>query len=135
MLRLHMLTNFIGLFLLALLIVNCGKGTSAYPTIGSIERLEPALDQLIPKGAKLEVLAEGFEWTEGPLWISQGAYLLFSDIPPNSIYKWKAGDGHSLYLKPSGYTSAQPRGGEPGANGLLLDAEGRLVMAQMRAPG
>ena len=125
-----MLTNVTGLAVVALLIVNCGKGTSAYPTIGSIERLDPALDQLIPKGAKLEVLAEGFEWTEGPLWISQGAYLLFSDIPPNSIYKWKAGDGHSLYLKPSGYTSAQPRGGEPGANGLLLDAEGRLVMAQ-----
>ncbi len=126
----RMIVFGIGLAGMALLIISCGKGTPAYPTVGSIERLDPALDRLIPREARLEVLADGFAWTEGPVWISQGAYLLFSDIPPNSIYKWKAGEGHNVYLTPSGYTGDQPRGGEPGANGLLLDAEGRLVLCQ-----
>src|SRR5690606_23979481 len=60
---------------------------------GVIERLDPAFDTLVPKDAKLEKLADGFEWTEGPLWIRDGGYLLFSDIPRNSVMKWKEGEG------------------------------------------
>jgi gluconolactonase len=96
----------------------------------SIERLDPALDRLIAPDAKIEVLAEGHDWTEGPLWIRTGRYLLFSDIPKNSIYRWKEGEGERLYLQPSGYTGQEPRGGETGSNGLILDREGRLVLCQ-----
>ena len=102
----------------------------AYPTIGSIERNDPALDDLVPQDAVLEVLAEGFDWSEGPVWVNGGGFVLFSDIPPNAIYRWKEGEGHTLYLKPSGYTADTPRTGEVGSNGLTLDAEGRLVLAQ-----
>ena len=102
----------------------------AYPTIGSIERNDPALDDLVPQDAVLEVLAEGFDWAEGPVWVNGGGFVLFSDIPPNAIYRWKEGEGHTLYLKPSGYTADTPRTGEVGSNGLTLDAEGRLVLAQ-----
>jgi len=101
----------------------------SYKTTGSVERLSPRLDQLIPKDAQLEILAEGYEWTEGPVWVPQGNYLLYSDIPQNSIFKWKEGEGASLYLKPSGF-SGDGEMKEPGSNGLILDDQGRLVLCQ-----
>ena len=100
------------------------------PTIGKIVRLDPRLDGLIAADAKLEVLASGFEWSEGPLWIKDGAYLLFSDIPRNSVMKWKEGEGLSLFMKPAGYTGVADYGREPGSNGLTLDSEGRLVLCE-----
>ncbi len=103
---------------------------SSIQTIGKIVSLDPEFETLIAPDTKIEVLAEGFDWTEGPLWIEDGQYLLFSDIPPNSIFKWKEGEGVSLYLKPSGYTGSVERTGEPGSNGLLLDSQGNLVMCQ-----
>lgn len=108
-----------------------GKEKKTYPTKGKVERLDPALDKLIPKDARIEQLAEGFVWTEGPVWINKdGGYLLFSDIPNNRIVKWQEGKGTSDFMKPAGYTGKKPRGGEPGTNGLLLDAKGRLVMCE-----
>jgi gluconolactonase len=96
-----------------------------------IERLDPALDKLIDPAAKIETLAEGYDWSEGPIWVKEeGGYLLFSDVPQNVVYKWKEGAGAQPYLKPSGYTGAEPRGGEMGSNGLTLDSNGRLVLCQ-----
>ncbi len=107
------------------------KTEHMYNTIGKIIKLDPALDNIIDPTSKIEILDSGFVWSEGPLWIDEeGGYLLFSDIPPNSIYKWKEGEGTSLYLKPSGYTGEKERGGEPGSNGLILDSEGNLVLCQ-----
>jgi len=101
-----------------------------YNTIGSIDRHDKRLDSIIPQDAFIEILAEGFDWTEGPLWIEKGNYLLFSDIPPNSIFKWTERSGVELYLKPSGYTGNIPREGEPGSNGLLLNDQGKLILCQ-----
>src|SRR5689334_3040200 len=64
-----------------------------YKAIGKIERLDPALDELLDKEAKIEVLADGFEWTEGPAWNKEDGYLLFSDIPQNRIFRWKEAPG------------------------------------------
>ena len=64
-----------------------------FPKPPGIERLDPALDQLIAPDATIEVLAGGYDWTEGPVWIKDGGYLLFSDIPPNRIHRWKQGEG------------------------------------------
>jgi len=107
-----------------------GGQEHAYPSMGKIERADPRLDALIPRDAVLERLAEGFDWSEGPVWIAEGGYLLFSDIPRNSVMKWKEGEPVSLFMKPSGYTGQKQRGGEPGSNGLLLDPAGRLVLCQ-----
>lgn len=97
---------------------------------GSIERLDPELDKIISPDAVVEVLADSFSWAEGPLWVPEKQMLLFSDIPPNKIYQWTEEKGIQLYLTPSGYTGEESRSGEPGANGLLLDKKGRLVLCQ-----
>lgn len=99
-------------------------------TIGSIERLDPALDKLIPPDAKIEVIGEGFAWCEGPVWVRDGKFLLFSDIPNNALMRWDSTSGAKLYLKPAGYTGKNSRGGESGSNGLVLDRQGRLILCQ-----
>jgi gluconolactonase len=100
-------------------------------TIGSIDRKDPKLDALIPKDAKIEVLAGGFKWTEGPVWDKKGNALLFTDIPNNRVVRWSAKDGVSDFLKPSGYTGNEKfTGYEPGANGLAFDKDGALVLCQ-----
>ncbi|MDX2150829.1 MAG: SMP-30/gluconolactonase/LRE family protein [Bryobacteraceae bacterium] len=103
---------------------------SSYPTLGRILREDPALDAILDKDARLEVIASGFDWTEGPLWVKDGGYLLFSDIPRNSIYKWTAKDGATLWMKPSGFTGVVDYGAEPGSNGLTLDPQGRVVFCE-----
>lgn len=99
-------------------------------TMGTFERLDPALDNIIAPGAEAEVIAEGFDWSEGPVWIEDQNMLLFSDVPTNTIYKWTEEKGKEVYLNPSGYTGNEKRGGEMGSNGLLLDPQGNLVLCQ-----
>ena len=78
----------------------------------------------------LEKLAEGFVWTEGPVWLKEGSLLLFSDVPKNTIYQWTEAEGVKAFLRPSGYTGSARREGEPGSNGLTIDNQGRLVVCQ-----
>jgi len=110
------------------------QDTLNFPTLGEIHRYESDLDELIAADARLEVIASGFDWTEGPVWVpasgDQPGHLLFSDIPRNSVYKWVEGEGASLFLKPSGYTGVADYGAEPGCNGLLLDPQGRLLSCE-----
>ena len=103
-----------------------------FPSIGKIERLDPALDKLIAPGTNIEKLAEGYEWAEGPVWFGRnGGYVLFSDVIKNTVHKFDAATGKATpFLSPSGYTGSTPRGGEPGSNGLTRDSEGRLVLCQ-----
>ncbi|MCH7751882.1 MAG: SMP-30/gluconolactonase/LRE family protein, partial [Planctomycetes bacterium] len=104
--------------------------------LGEIERFDPRFDALVPPEARIELLASGFQWSEGPVWVPRdgvpgdGGFLLFSDVRTNSIMKWTAGEGVSVFLKPSGYTGAAEYGTQPGSNGLLLDSEGRLVCCE-----
>ena len=107
-----------------------GEEKKTYPTMGKIERIDPRFDELIAGDAVLEKLAEGFEWSEGPVWIPSRGCVLFSDIPRNSVMKWSQTEGLSVFMKPSGYTGKDSRVGEPGSNGLLLDSAGRLVLCQ-----
>lgn len=101
-------------------------------TLGKIEIFDPALESLVDPASPIEILADGFTWTEGPCWIGSAAdgHLLFSDIPRNSIFKWKASEGISLFMNPSGYTGVTYYGLEPGSNGLLLDSKGQLVLCE-----
>ena len=74
--------------------------------VGGIERLDPALDALVAPDARPEVLAQGYKWSEGPVWT--GGALLFSDVPNNVIWRWKEGEGAREFLRPSGYTGTRP---------------------------
>lgn len=107
-----------------------GQDTRNFPSIGKIERFDAALDPLIAPDARIEVLASGLDWSEGPVWVKDGGYLLFSDIPRNSVMKWVEGAGVSLFLKPSGFTGAGEYGRESGSNGLAVDAQGRLIFCE-----
>ena len=96
-----------------------------------VVRLDSRFDKLVPSNVKVEKIAGGHKWVEGPVWNRQEGYLLFSDIPNNSIYRWQEDRGESLFLKPSGYTGKASFGGaEPGSNGLAFDPAGRLALAQ-----
>jgi len=103
---------------------------TAAPNV-TVVRLDPRFDKLIPPNATVEKIADGFSWVEGPVWRRKENYLLFSDIPNNSIFKWQEGEGTSLFLKPSGYTGPTPFSGrEPGSNGLAFDSDGRLILCE-----
>jgi gluconolactonase len=99
-------------------------------TIGSITRFDPGLDAVIDVNAPIEVLGTGYRWTEGPVWVKNGGYLLFSDVPANIAYRWKQGEGITPFLNPSGLVGPIPAGiREAGSNGLGVDAQGRLIIA------
>lgn len=113
------------------LLVSATSAQEKYPTLGTIERLDPRFDKLVPRDARLEKLAGGCKWTEGPVWVPAGGFLLFSDIPNNVVNKWQEGQGISAFLKPSGYAGTAPfTGREPGSNGLLLDKDGNLLLCE-----
>ena len=98
--------------------------------VGRVERDTAALDALIAPDARIEKLADGFTWSEGPVWIRQGEYLLLSDVPANKMYRWSERDGLSVFLDPSGRAGAEASGfREPGSNGLIRGPGNSILMA------
>ncbi len=95
-----------------------------------IEIIDSEASKILDSTATVEVIGSGFSWTEGPLYIKDGDYLLFSDIPANKIMKWKEGQGVTTYLTPSGNSDSNNKVAEPGSNGLLLNADGELILCQ-----
>jgi len=101
------------------------------PATLSIEILDDEALQVIDPNSKIEIIADGFAWTEGPLWIKDGNYLLFSDIPNNKVYKLDPRNNDTItYLHPSGFSGTNFTGEEPGSNGLLLNKDEELVLMQ-----
>jgi len=95
--------------------------------IGSVQRLDVAFDKLVPADATIQVIGEGFDWSEGPVWIPAEKRLLFSDIPPNKVMQWQAEQGVTLYQDKVGFSGESTSGGrEPGTNGLFLSPDGVL---------
>lgn len=99
-------------------------------TVGGITRFDPALDAVIDVGTPVEVLATGYGWAEGPVWVRRGGYLLFNDPGANTTWRWKQGEATSVFAKPSGLAGSVPAAiREAGANGMAIDAGGRLIIA------
>jgi gluconolactonase len=99
--------------------------------MGTWERYDSSLDSIVSKDSKATIIAEGFEWSEGSIWVEKHNMLLFSDVPKNIVYKWTAEKGKEVYLNPSGYTANTPSDcKEMGSNGLTLDNDGNLVLCQ-----
>ncbi|WP_149194599.1 SMP-30/gluconolactonase/LRE family protein [Luteimonas suaedae] len=104
------------------------------PTIGHLTAFDPSFHDIVAADARIERLAEGFTWAEGPAWIPDGAraggYLLFTDVPENKLYRWSETDDLSVFLDPSGYDG--PDTGtlrEAGANGLYPEPGGTVLLA------
>jgi len=119
-----------------MLVLLAALGTSACvasPVVkieeAKIDRWDPAMDAIVPKDWKIEKLAEGFGWAEGPIWVKSGGYLLFTDVPGNKMWKWSENGGLEKFLDPSGATAPDPNvWREAGANGLaILDAKTILL--------
>lgn len=107
------------------------QDTTKFPSLGKVVRIDPALERLLAPEASIEVLAGGFVWSEGPVWVPrEGGFLLFSDIPRNRVMKWVDGEGVSVFMEPSGFTGVTDYSGEPGSNGLGLDPEGNLTLCE-----
>ena len=124
-------TNFIFLHHARLEFHDGPKGPMAIPVHEvniDVERLDPEIDRIVSQNPKLFKLAEGFQFTEGPVWVRNGGYLLFSDPNANTIYKYTRSGALSVFRSPSGYEGADiAEYGQPGSNGLTLDSKGRLT--------
>ena len=124
-------TNFIFLHHARLEFHDGPKGPMAIPAHEvnvDVERLDPEIDRIVSQNPKLFKLAEGFQFTEGPVWVRNGGYLLFSDPNANTIYKYTRAGTLSVFRSPSGYEGADlAEYGQPGSNGLTLDRQGRLT--------
>lgn len=103
------------------------QDSSKSKTIGEIEKADDGLDALLDVNEKIELISEGHQWSEGPVWVPKQSHLLFSDVPRNKIHRWKAAEGTSVFMEPSGGSNDSGEK-EPGSNGLMLDAKGRLVV-------
>jgi len=103
--------------------------TTVKPLI-TLQQFDPAFSNIVSKNAKAKILATGFMWSEGPVWVESQKMFIFSDVKKNVIYKWTEAKGKEVYLDPSGYTGKIPRGGELGSNGLGLNIKGQLVICQ-----
>src|SRR5258707_1064819 len=109
-----------------------GKLNTAREVKLEVERKDSSLDSIVPAHAKLEKLADGFKFTEGPVWVPDGqGYLLFSDPNNNTIYRLTQESEVSVYRTKSGYTGMDiAEYGQPGSNGLTLDSQGRLTICE-----
>lgn len=115
------------LLLFALILASCV--TRENKSIGSIEKTEPALDAILSENVAIEIIGEGYTWSEGPVWIEKENMLLFSDVPENIVYKWTEEKGVEPYLTPSGFTGDSTRSRERGSNGLIFHNDS-LILCQ-----
>ena len=100
---------------------------------GTILRVDPGLDALVPPGAlppgaRIEKLADGFMFTEGPVWVRSESRLLFSEARDRHIYQWTEAEGVSVFRAP--WFEGDLTGRNPTPNGLTLDREGRLIICE-----
>src|SRR6516225_7285869 len=122
-------SNFIWVKSAVLDFYKAGRGYGVEQVETRVIRKDPGLDAILTPGTKIEKLAAGFLFTEGPVWDREGGYLLFSDPNNNLIYRWTPDGAVSVYRSHSGYTGFNVgEYGQPGSNGLTLDREGRLTI-------
>jgi gluconolactonase len=96
----------------------------------TIEIYDPIALTIIDPNANFEILAKGFWWSEGPLWVDELQAVIFSDVPANKIYKWSERDSLVIYLESAGHSGEENKDSDKGPNGLMLDLENKLVICQ-----
>ena len=107
-----------------------GASRQSFPTLGRLTVFDDSFRDVVAPDARIEKVAEGFTWAEGPAWVRDGNYLLFTDVPENTLYRWTESEGASVFLKPSGLADPDPEIlREAGANGLYAEPAGTVVLA------
>ncbi len=96
---------------------------------GSVLRVDPRLNALIPADVRIEKLADGFTFTEGPVWRRSDSRLFFSDVRDNTLYQWTESEGVTPFLQPV-FEGDMTGRGSVSSNGLTLDSKGRLVVCE-----
>ena len=121
--------NFIWIKSAILDFYKAGNGNGVAPVETHVLKKDRGLDAILTPGTKIERLAAGFQFTEGPVWDREGGYLLFSDPNNNLIYRWSPDGCVSVFRSHSGYTGFNiGEYGQPGSNGLTMDREERLTI-------
>jgi gluconolactonase len=133
-------TVFRVLFAIFLFIILPCSGLKGFSSVSSnndalmeglkVEVYDSTALTLIDPNASFEILATGFMWCEGPLWIDDLQAVIFSDVPANKIFKWSENESLSIYLESAGHTGTEYRNSDKGSNGLMLDLQNRLVICQ-----
>ncbi|NJB80956.1 SMP-30/gluconolactonase/LRE family protein [Xanthomonas arboricola] len=101
-----------------------------FAAIGHMQSFDRSFSDVVAGDARIEKLSEGFTWSEGPAWVRNGGYLLFTDVPENKLYRWSEDAGLSVLLSPSGYSGPeQATLREAGANGLYAEPGGIVLLA------
>jgi gluconolactonase len=98
-------------------------------TEATIRRIDPDFDKLLSPAAKIEKVAGGFQFVEGPVWFRKGGYLFFSDIPGNVIMQWSPSEG-AMVFRNHIFAGEYPAGKQVGTNGLTLDQQGRIIACE-----
>lgn len=111
------------IFALSVIMFSCNEATSPI----ELEAADLSFHEIIDKNTKGEIIAEGFTWSEGPVWVEKEQMLLWTDVPENIVWSWQEGGEKKVYLTPSGYTG---NGDREGANGLIINQKGQLVLCQ-----
>ena len=120
------------ILLLTILVVGCSKAPAPVvesPGVGSIVRLDPAFDSLVPLDARIEKVAGEFQFTEGPLWRPDGR-LWFSDVVGNVVRSVTPAGQVEVLLKESGGKSDAPAGSFIGSNGMVAGKDGEVLLCQ-----
>jgi len=122
------LNKYVLIILSSVLFFNCKNNSNKH--IGSIEVIDNTVYNYISSSSKIEVLATGFNWSEGPVWSSKLNGVLFTDVPENKAYLWTEKNGLKIFLDPSGKTGYSKNSANGGANGLIINSKGELIICQ-----
>jgi gluconolactonase len=119
----------VGVLLLSTLAVLCSAQAPSPSSAAKITRLDPAFDALVSQGARVEKVATGFTFTEGPLWRPQGV-LWFSDVPGNMVRSLTSSGEVKVMIEKAGGTEASTPGAFVGPNGMIADKDGTVLLCQ-----
>ncbi|MFP6827220.1 MAG: SMP-30/gluconolactonase/LRE family protein [Pseudohongiellaceae bacterium] len=120
--------SFIMTIFIALLPTSNAISQTSAGGAGTLLRIDPGMDALVPANARIEKLSGGFAFTEGPVWHRRFGHLMFSDLRNNAIHIWDDAEGLSTFMQP--VFEGESETSSVGSNGLNIDSQGRLILME-----
>lgn len=116
--------------IIGFIVVACGASGNDQSLPLTLEVVDERVLTVLPSDMKAQVIANDIGWAEGPLWVPELDSLLFSDIKLNTVLKWSEATGLETYLSPSGHNPDGKQTSWRGSNGLAINSNGELILAQ-----